>query len=129
MPLSESLNERTVLIYDGNGALHPERFGIACHAGLEWGIPTIGVAKKLLGGTSCGRAFKNPRGVRPNDEVFDYEHSTSGSGRPIYVSAGDGISQKQALAVVKKMTVHRVSEPTRLAHTAAGNARRAKTHK
>lgn len=37
MPLSEPLNERTVLIYDRDGTLHPERFDIACHACLEWG--------------------------------------------------------------------------------------------
>ncbi len=129
MPLSNSLNERTVLIYDGNGTLHPERFGIACHAGVELGIPTIGVAKKLLCGTPCGRSFKNAREVRLNDEVVGYEYSTSGSGRPIYVSAGNGISQKQALTIVGRMTGHRIPEPTRLAHIAAGNARRAKTHK
>ena len=36
-----------VLIVDGNGVLHPRQCGIACHIGVETGIPSIGVAKNL----------------------------------------------------------------------------------
>ncbi|MBU1158827.1 MAG: hypothetical protein KKE24_05775 [Candidatus Thermoplasmatota archaeon] len=66
------------------------------------GILTIGVAKKLLDGTLCGRACKNPREVWLNNGVFGYEYSTSGSGRPIYVSAGDGISQNKQWPLSRK---------------------------
>ena len=36
-----------VVLVDGNGALHPEGFGLACHVGVECGVPTVGVAKDL----------------------------------------------------------------------------------
>ncbi|XP_023555064.1 endonuclease V isoform X3 [Octodon degus] len=37
-----------VLLVDGNGVLHHQGFGIACHLGVLTGLPCIGVAKKLL---------------------------------------------------------------------------------
>jgi deoxyinosine 3'endonuclease (endonuclease V) len=37
-----------VLLVDGNGILHPQRSGIACHIGLHTSIPSIGVAKNLF---------------------------------------------------------------------------------
>jgi endonuclease V len=37
-----------VLLVDGNGVLHHQGFGSACHIGVVADIPTIGVAKKLL---------------------------------------------------------------------------------
>lgn len=37
-----------VLLVDGNGILHYGGFGSACHLGVRSGIPTVGVAKKLL---------------------------------------------------------------------------------
>ena len=36
-----------VVLVDGNGALHPDGFGLACHLGVECGVPTVGVAKDL----------------------------------------------------------------------------------
>ena len=36
-----------VVLVDGNGALHPAGFGLACHVGVECGVPTVGVAKDL----------------------------------------------------------------------------------
>src|SRR5256885_1266796 len=39
-----------LLMIDGQGVLHPARFGIACMAGVTLGVPAIGVAKSLLVG-------------------------------------------------------------------------------
>ncbi|KAJ1971513.1 hypothetical protein H4R34_005720, partial [Dimargaris verticillata] len=37
-----------VIMVDGNGVLHPRRFGLASHLGVVADIPTIGVAKNFL---------------------------------------------------------------------------------
>lgn len=36
-----------LLIFDGNGIMHPRQCGIAVHAGVELGIPSIGCAKTV----------------------------------------------------------------------------------
>jgi len=37
-----------VLLVDGNGLLHPEGFGLACHLGVLNNLPTIGIGKTFL---------------------------------------------------------------------------------
>jgi deoxyribonuclease V len=37
-----------VMIVDGHGVSHPRRIGIASHIGVATGIPSIGVAKRVL---------------------------------------------------------------------------------
>jgi Deoxyinosine 3''endonuclease (endonuclease V) len=46
------------LIVDGNGRIHPRQAGTAVHLGVASGLPTIGVAKRLL----CGRPLGALRG-------------------------------------------------------------------
>ena len=36
-----------VILVDGNGLLHPRRYGCACHIGMLADIATVGVAKNL----------------------------------------------------------------------------------
>lgn len=72
-----------LLIADGHGIAHPRRFGLACHVGLETGLPAVGVAKTPLGhpdppgpergdtsplvdaGEEVGLALRTRRGVKP----------------------------------------------------------------
>ncbi len=37
-----------VILIDGNGILHPHRFGLASHMGVLLDMPTVGVAKNLF---------------------------------------------------------------------------------
>ncbi|CAG8695159.1 3103_t:CDS:1, partial [Gigaspora rosea] len=37
-----------VVIVDGNGILHPRKFGLASHLGVLANVPTIGVGKNFL---------------------------------------------------------------------------------
>ena len=43
-----TLISKKVILVDGNGVLHPSRFGLACHIGVMADIPTVGVAKNLF---------------------------------------------------------------------------------
>lgn len=37
-----------LLFVDGNGTHHPQRFGLACHLGVMFDVPTIGIGKSFL---------------------------------------------------------------------------------
>lgn len=125
--IAGELDEGTVLMYDGNGVLHPERFGIASHAGVAFGTPTVGVAKKLL----CGSLSKGSEGLREVEvDGLLAGYSISSEGRsPIYVSPGHGVSFEQALSLARSMLRHRLPEPVRLAHVAANYLRHSTSNK
>ena len=121
--LTGFLEGGTVLIYDGNGILHPERFGVASHAGIAFGLSTIGVAKKRLCGEIGEAVAEGVASVSVEGEVRGYACS-HGRGAPVFVSPGHGISARQALSIVSEFTRHRIPEPIRIAHQSATNARR-----
>jgi len=118
-----------VIMVDGNGILHYRGFGLACHLGVLTGIPTIGVAKKLL----CVDGLTEPavyeqcsaklRRAGTHIELKGrsgtiYGAAVKGSDEsndPIFVSAGHKISLETSLELVKKCCIHRIPEPTRQA--------------
>lgn len=128
-PLVDGLDDRTIILYDGNGILHPEQFGVASHFGVLLGVPTIGVAKKLLCGEVGGSLGRLARPVTVGGRVLGHSLSRSSKGKPVFISAGHGVSPSRALEVSKNMLLHRVPEPTRLAHIAAEAARRSRNNK
>ena len=118
-----NLDKNAVLMYDGNGILHPEGFGIASQAGVEFGISTIGVAKKLLCGQVSMANVRSARTVTVNGIASGYALSKGRTGRPVYVSPGHAISPELALEVCQRLLIHRIPEPTRIAHIVAEAAR------
>lgn len=131
-----------VLMVDGNGLLHPRKFGLACHVGLKLNIPTIGVAKNLyflqshdLNNESvaqnrlkhkeeCRDKLKN-RGDFFEIPDFGMQDGYGPLGialktacdavNPVYVSVGHKISLETSRQIVLCCSRHRIPEPTRQA--------------
>lgn len=79
-----------LLIFNGQGYAHPERFGMACHAGALTGIPTLGVASRPLTGRNIDPGWS--RGSRAplldGEEIVGMAVRTREGSRPVYISAG-----------------------------------------
>lgn len=115
-----------VLLVDGHGRLHPALFGFACYAGIQLGLPTIGVAKHPLVGSPI-------RARRRGDDVpIVYAGKTRGiawtppgASRPVYISVGHRVSLKTAMRIVRDVTIERMPEPLRLADAFTKKRKRA----
>jgi len=116
-----------VLLVDGHGQLHPLRCGIACAAGVQLDVPTIGVAKTpLVGSTSRHPKVGEAVPVRLGGSVSGYALRTGESIRPLYVSTGHRVSPRAAVRIVREVCVTRQPEPLRLADSLAREWKEAK---
>jgi len=116
-------NVPDLVLVDGQGVAHPRRFGLASHVGLFLDLPTIGCAKSILCGEHrpVGEAAGCYAELCDNGEVIGAALRTKSGVKPIYVSVGHKIDLTSALQwVLKCCRGHRLPEPTRLAHLAAG---------
>mmetsp|Transcript_4521 Transcript_4521/g.14597 ORF Transcript_4521/g.14597 Transcript_4521/m.14597 type:complete len:273 (+) Transcript_4521:73-891(+) len=113
-----------VVLVDGNGLLHPRRFGSACHLGVVAGVPTVGVAKTFLqvGELTKYDAIALSRkglAVPLNDEHGEQLgwafRASEALSKPVFVSPGHGVSHRTALEVVRRSCLHRIPEPVRQA--------------
>lgn len=110
--LNQLESDFDVSMINGHGILHPRGFGLASHVGLLADVPTIGVAKRLIGGTYTyhGTPFK----------VIKFMNQTIGACvNGIYVSIGHKISLKTAVDLLLKMRIYKMPEPLRQAHILA----------
>lgn len=121
--------EPDVIMVDGNGILHPRRFGLACHLGVMVDIPCLGVAKTLfhVDGIENNKAHKArinemDRGgytfelIGDSGQLFGMAlRSCDTTINPIYISVGHKISLQVAVALVHKCCKYRIPEPTRQA--------------
>ncbi|MBK3747010.1 deoxyribonuclease V [Stutzerimonas balearica] len=108
-----------LIFADGHGIAHPRRLGIAAHLGVVTGLPTIGVAKKIL----CGdheplgelRGEQVPLRDRAGEIIGTLLRSKDRV-RPLIVSPGNRVSLTSAPQLVMRyVTRYRLPEPTRLA--------------
>jgi len=127
-----SLYPQCILI-DGNGVLHRNKFGMACHIGMLTDTPSIGVSKKLCQvfglENNAEHKEKQKECLKNGGDYFEllsdeeepcllgYAYrATQASTNPIYVSVGHKISWATALWVVAKtVTKYRIPEPVRQA--------------
>ncbi|HJU13884.1 MAG TPA: endonuclease V [Candidatus Nitrosotalea sp.] len=103
-------NRFDVLLVDGNGQLHPRRFGLACYLGMLLDVPTIGVAKSLLCGITKG-SFVLLGGKR-TAKVLERK-----KGKKIFVSIGNKMSLRSASRLADSLIMDGrwLPEPLRLA--------------
>lgn len=128
--LSKIKAEVDVLLCDGQGIAHPRGIGLASHLGLCIGIPTIGCAKSRLvgehGPVGTERGSFAPliyRGARVGSVV-----RTRTGVKPLFVSPGHMIDMASSRRIVLACAPRfRLPEPTRLAHIAAGAAKKTST--
>ncbi|MBT8340275.1 MAG: deoxyribonuclease V [Desulfatitalea sp.] len=114
-----------LVVYDGQGCAHPRRFGIACHLGVIFDLPTIGCAKTRLLGVNdephCKRGATQP--LLDEGEVIGNVLRTQNRINPIYVSVGHRISLGTACDWVLRLSPkYRLPETTRQADQAVRNA-------
>lgn len=125
--LAELSEPPELLLLDGHGIAHPRRFGLACHAGVEFDLPAVGCAKSRL----CGRFADPDPAARSQTDLTDGEEllgkvlrSRTGV-RPLFVSVGHRITLDQAVqAVIGCLDGYRIPLPLRMAHNRARSAAR-----
>lgn len=107
-----------LIICDGQGYAHPRRFGLACHLGVVFGIPTIGCGKTRLVGDHD--ELNEARGARvpliDKGEVVGSVLRTQSHTNPVYISIGHRISLATACQyILKTSPEYRLPETTRQA--------------
>lgn len=127
-----------IILVDGNGLLHPNGFGSACHLGVVCNVPTIGIGKTILYMDSLDKdKVKQDIAMMKECEVGDYrliqskmsdgnkilgailktvKHDKNASDigpGTIYVSIGHRISLVTAIAVVNGCIKSKIPEPIR----------------
>lgn len=117
-----------LVIFDGQGLAHPRRFGVACHGGVLWDVPSIGCAKSLLVGAH--EPLGEERGATAplvhRGEVVGAALRTRAGVKPVYVSPGHRMDLETAVRIVLEMAPRfREPETTRRAHRRVNELRRA----
>ncbi len=106
-----------VLVCDGQGLAHPRRFGLACHAGVVTGIPSIGVGKQALGRYDMPGPKRGDWTPLVDDgEVVGRALRTQDDVKPVFVSIGHLMDLDTACAITLKLArKYRQPETTRAA--------------
>lgn len=116
----EQLPQKPDLAFvDGHGIAHPRRLGIAAHFGVVTGLPSIGVAKKILVGESRTN-LHDMRGaftpLRHAAEQIGWILRSKPGCLPLIVSPGHRVAMASAPELVMRyVTTYRLPETTRLA--------------
>lgn len=117
--LSQLPQQPDLCFIDGHGIAHPRRLGVAAHFGVATGLPTIGVAKQVLVGTTA-TSLHEMRGafttLRDKDERIGWALRSKPGCLPLIVSPGHRVAMATAPEMVMRfVTTYRLPEPTRLA--------------
>jgi len=115
---------------DGNGILHTRKFGCASHIGVQFDVPTIGVAKKPFDVDGMNKSTYKEMYQGKLNQAGDFVPLIGKSGKtwgaalrctkdstnPIFVSIGHRTSLETALKITNlTITKFRIPEPIRQA--------------
>jgi deoxyribonuclease V len=117
-----------VVVFDGHGVAHPRRFGLACHGGMLFGVPSIGCAKSILVGRHGELAPERGAAAElvDREEVVGAALRTRTRCNPVYVSPGSRMDLPTAVEIVLALTPrYRLPETTRRSHHLVNELRRA----
>ena len=113
------LGETPDLVFvDGHGIAHPRGLGIAAHFGVATGLPSIGVAKKVLVGRhdEVGPHGGDHVPLLHRGRLIGQVLRSKPRCLPLIVSPGHRVSMASALALTLAcLRGYRLPEPTRLA--------------
>ena len=106
--LKKLIEKPDILMFDGNGILHPYGNGLASQMGLETKIPSFGVAKKLLLGI-----YEHPLGKGGFSEI-SFEGKIVGAAfqslnppaNPIFISPGHLINLNICVNIMRDFVLH-----------------------
>lgn len=115
-------------LLDGHGIAHPRRLGIAAHFGLVSGLPSIGVGKQVLVGTSVTNLHEM-RGaftpLRDGRTQIGWLLRSKPRSLPLVVSPGHKVALASAPELVMRyVRTSPLPEPTRLADRLASRGDR-----
>jgi deoxyribonuclease V len=116
-----------VLVFDGQGTAHPRRFGLACHGGLLFDVPSVGCAKSVLVGEHgpLGEERGSTADLVHRGETVGRAVRTRTGVKPVYVSPGHRIDLDTAVHIVLRASPrYREPETTRHAHRLVNQLRR-----
>jgi deoxyribonuclease V len=112
-----------LLMFDGQGIMHPRRLGIAAHLGVLLDLPSIGCAKSPLVGRPTGELGPDLGAwveMTYRGSVIGAMVRSKKNVKPLYISVGHKIDLAGAVQwVLACCRGYRLPEPTRRAHNAA----------
>jgi deoxyribonuclease V len=115
-----------LLMIDGCGINHPRFAGLATHIGVALDIPTIGVSKNILCGTS-----EQPVDVGEfHPLIYNNKHTgwvllSKENCNPIIIAPGHRVSLASSIEIVKHcLRGYKLPEPTRQAHNYVNTVKR-----
>jgi len=108
-----------VLMVNGHGIMHPRSYGLASQVGVLLDVPTIGVAKRLIGGRYITQATRSEYLNEAVQFIKKDKRIIGAFFRGNYVSIGHKIALKTALDIIKKTSIYKTPEPLRQAHMLA----------
>lgn len=119
-----------IMIFDGQGILHPNRMGLATLASFYIDIPTIGVGKTFLHFNNLYDTPYNTEGsfsyIYDEEEILGVAYRSHTDIKPIFISVGNYITLDECIEIIKNMINNesRIPIPTRLADLKTKELRR-----